>query len=172
MQRRTMLISVLFLFLLSLECYGQMLKPSPSVSTVSPDDAQVASVMRDLGFDVTGVKSLGPGRWSVQVKGFDPGRASGSMRGIITGTMRGQGVRMGGDRAQAGGTDDGGSATGSPSDKPEKSGGSGKGGGMGGILQSITVSRASDGILVLEEKALQALGLSVKVRQAGSVKIQ
>jgi len=148
-----------------------MLKPSPSVSAVSPDDAQVASVIRDLGFEVAGVKSSGPGCWSVQVKGFDPERASGSMRGIITGTMRGQGVRMGGSRAQAGGTDDGGSATGSPSDKPEKSGGSGKGGNMGGILQSITVSKASDGSIILEEKALRALGLSVKVRQAGSVKI-
>jgi hypothetical protein len=108
----------------------------------------------------------------VQVKGFDPARSSGPMRGIITGTMRGQGVRIGGDRAQAGGTDDSGSATGSPSDKPEKSGSPGKGGGMGGVLQSITVSKASDGSMVLEEKSLQALGLSIKARQAGSVKLR
>ena len=86
----------------------------------------------------------------------------------ITGTMRGQGVRMGRSRAQAGGTDDGGSATGSPSDKP---------GNrevlvravIWGILQSITVSKASNGSY-MEEKALRALG-SVGLA-GGSVKIQ
>lgn len=162
------------------------------------DEAKIAATVRDLGFQIGQVKPLGPGRWSVQVHDFDPTRAAGPMRGVITAPearsassvmtqgrttagsskgvdgRRGPGAPAGGPRtgtAAAGGDDPlaGGGATASSSNSPSKPEKSGGGGPRSGWLN---LSVAPDGAISLDAASLRSLNLSATVNQKGTLSIR
>lgn len=55
----------------------------PVIASTLSQDRQVADTVRQLGFAVSSVKSLGNGNWEVHISGFDAERAQGAFRGAI-----------------------------------------------------------------------------------------